>query len=72
MSAAADEEAMIGRLLHERNGHREAARRRRQRGEPRVVEAHRDLGREVLEQVAREAELGKDDELRATPIGPRR
>ena len=40
-------------------------RRRGERGQPRVVEAHRDLGREVLEQVAGQAELGEHDEARA-------
>ena len=32
------------------------------RGQPRVVEPHRDLGGEVLEQVARQPELREDDE----------
>ena len=38
---------------------------RGQRGQARVVEAHRDLGREVLEQVAGQPELGEDDEVGA-------
>ena len=40
-----------------------------QRREPRVVEPHRDVGREVLEQVAGQPELGEHDQAR--PAGPR-
>jgi len=40
-------------------------RRRRQPRETRVVEAERDLGREVLQLVAGQAELGEDDQARA-------
>ena len=34
-------------------------------GEARVIEPHRDLGRQVLELVAGQPELGKDDEVGA-------
>ena len=44
------------------------AGRGREAREARVVEAHRDLGGEVLELVAGEAELGEDDEVGA--LGP--
>ena len=40
-------------------------RRRRQRRQAGIVEPHRDLGGEVLEQVAGQPELGKDDQLGA-------
>jgi hypothetical protein len=46
-----------------------AARELRQ---ARVVEAHRDLAGEVLEEVAGEAELREDDELRAPARASRR
>ena len=61
-----DEQAMVGRLLDERDDRREALARGRQLGEPGVVEPHRDLRREVLEQIARQPELGEDDEPGAT------
>ncbi len=51
---------------------RQPARRPRERGQPRVVEAHRDLGGEVLEQVAGQAELGEDDQAGAARAAPRR
>ena len=40
------------------------ARRSGKLREARIVEAHRDLGREVLELVAGQPELGEDDEVR--------
>ena len=60
-----DEQAVVGRLLDERDDGREPARRRRQRRQARVVEAHGDLGGEVLQQVAGQAELREDDEVGA-------
>ena len=60
-----DEQAVVDRFLDERYDGREPSRRRRQRREARVVEAHRDLGREILEQVAGQPELREDDEIRA-------
>ena len=60
-----DEQPVVGRLLDERDDGRQPARRRGQRREARIVEAHRDLGGEVLEQVAGQAELGEDDEVGA-------
>ena len=42
----------------------------RQLGQPRVVEAHRDFGREVLQQVAGQPQLREHDESGA--IGSRR
>ncbi len=42
-----------------------------QLAEPRVVEAHRHLGREVLELVAGQPELGEDDQVGAAARGPR-
>ncbi len=61
-----DEQPVIGRLLDERDDRRQPPGRRRQLRQARVVEPHRDLGREVLELVAGQAELGEDDEVGAT------
>ena len=44
-------------------------RRGREPRQPRVVEAHRDLRREVLELVAGQPELGEDDEPGARVAG---
>ena len=60
-----DEQAVIGRLLHEAHHGGAAGGLGRQRREARVVEAHRDLAGEVLQQVPRQAELREDDEVRA-------
>ena len=57
-----DEQPVVGGLLDERHDGRQPARRGGQRGEAGVVEAHRDLGREVLEQVAGQAQLREHDE----------
>ena len=67
-----DEQAVVGRLLDERDDRRQSPRRRGERGQARVVEAHRDLAGEVLEQVAGQTELGEDDEVGAARRGPRR
>ena len=48
---------------NERDDRRQAAGRRGNRGEPGVVEAHGDLGREILELIAGEAEFWKDDQI---------
>ena len=60
-----DEQPVVGRLLDERHDRGQVAGRSGEVGQARIVEAHRDLGREVLELVARQAELGEDDEVRA-------
>ncbi len=64
-----DEQAVVGGLLDERHDRREALGRVCELGEPRVVEAHRHLGREILELVPGQPELREDDELGAG--GPR-
>src|SRR5205085_11343521 len=61
-----DEQPMVAGLLDERHDRRQVLRLGGERGETGIVEADRDLGREVLEQVTRETELGEDDEARAT------
>ena len=58
-----DEQPMVGRFLDERDDRREVLGRGRQLGQARVVEAQGDLGREVLELVAGQAELREDDEV---------
>ena len=60
-----DEQPVVGRLLDERDDRGQAPRRGGELGQPRVVEAHRDLGREVLEQVAGQPELREDDQVGA-------
>ena len=61
-----DEQPVVGRLLDERDDRPKGpARRRGEVGQPRVVEADRDLGGEVLELVAGQPELGEDDEVGA-------
>ena len=62
-----DEQPVIARLLDERDDGGQPVRRRRERGQPRVVEPHRDLGREVLQLVAGQPELREDDEVGALP-----
>ena len=58
------------RLLDERDDRRQAAASPRASArQARVVEAHRDLGGEVLEQVAGQPELREHDQVR--PRGPR-
>ena len=60
-----DEQAVVGRLLDERHDRRQPAGRRGERRQPRVVEPHRDLGGEVLEQVAGQPELREHDQAGA-------
>ena len=62
-----DEQPVVGRLLDERDDRRQAVGRGGQLGQPRVVEPHRDLGREVLELVAGQPELREDDAGRPRP-----
>src|SRR6266511_2084354 len=57
-----NEQTVVGRLLHERDDRRQAPGRRHELGESGVVESHRDVGRQVLQQVAGEPELREDDE----------
>src|SRR6185295_8311948 len=57
-----DEQAMIGRLLDEADHGGQAFGRPGELGETRVVETHRDFGREVLEEVAGQAQLGEHDQ----------
>ena len=60
-----DEQPVVGRFLDERDDRGHPVRRAGKLGETRIVEAHRDLGREVLELVAGQPQLGEDDEVRA-------
>ena len=60
-----DEQPVVAQFLDERDDRRQAAGLGGEGREPRVVEPHRDLAREVLEQVAGQPELGEDDEVRA-------
>ena len=57
-----DEQPVVGGLLHERHHGREPACRSGERCQPGVVETHRDLRRQVLEQVPGEAQLREHDE----------
>ena len=58
-----DAQPVVARLLDERHDRgRSAGRLPRERRQPRVVEAHRDLGREVLQQVAGQPQLREHDE----------
>src|SRR3990172_4530631 len=57
-----DEETMVGRLLHEGDHRGQAHRLGRQGRKARVIEPHRDLGREILQQVPGQTQLGEDDE----------
>ena len=68
-----DEQAMVARLLDERDDADRPSVSAASVGQARVVEPDRDLGGEVLEQVAGQAELREDDEAgalvaRASPI----
>ena len=68
-----DEQPVVARLLDERHDRATGPRVvGGELGEPRVVEAHRDLGGEVLEQVAGQPELREDDEAGAPPRAPPR
>ena len=60
-----DEQAVVGRFLHERDDRGEAGGGARELRQARIVEPHRDLAVEVLQQVARQAELREDHEVRA-------
>ena len=60
-----NEEPVVARFLDEGDDRRETPRGAGEPGESRVVESHRDVGGEVLEQVAREAQLGEDDQAGA-------
>ena len=57
-----DEQPVVARLLHERDDRGAALGLRRERGQSRVVEPDGDLGGEVLEQVAGQAELREHDQ----------
>jgi hypothetical protein len=57
-----DEEAVVGRLLHEADHGGQAHGLRGEGEEARIVGPHRDLGCQVLEVVAGEAQLGEDDQ----------
>ena len=54
-------------LLDEADRDQRPRRAAAQLGQARVVDAHGDLGNEVLEQVAGECQLGEDDQRRALP-----
>ena len=60
-----DEQPMVRRLLHERDDGGHPVRLRGEPEESRIVGAHRDLGVEILEQVAREPELREDGQPRS-------
>ena len=62
---------MVVRLLHEGDDGAHPLARSGQLEEPGVVATHRDLGIEVLEQIAGQAELGEDDEVRVLPASVR-
>src|SRR5206468_2380210 len=64
-SRPGDDETMVARCLPERHGRRAPPRRCREPDESWIVEAQRHLGREVLELVAGQAELGEDDQAGA-------
>ncbi len=59
------EESVVHRLLDERDDGRDAVRLRREAQKTRIVLSHRHFGREVLELVTGQAELGKDDQAGA-------
>src|SRR5215218_4855756 len=58
-----DVELVIVRFLDEADDHRHLAGGAAEFRETRIVRTHRDLGVEVLEQVAGQAELGKDEQV---------
>ena len=62
-----DEQAVVSRLLDERDDRREVLRLGRQRGEARIVEPDRHLRGEILEEVAGQPELGEHDQPGAAP-----
>ena len=64
-----DEQAVVARLLDERDDRREPVGLRGELGQARVVEPDRDLGGEVLEEVAGQPQLGEDDEAGAFARG---
>ena len=61
-----DEQPMVAGLLHERHHGRQPVGLGGQRRQPRVVEPHRDVGREVLQLVSGQPELREHHESRAT------
>ncbi len=62
-----DEQPVVGRFLDERHDRGQALGHTGELSEARIVEPHRDLGRQVLEQVAGQPELGEDDAGRHPP-----
>ena len=66
-----DEQPVVVRLLHERDHHGQAVGRPRESDEPRIVDAHGDLGVEILEQVARETQLREHHQVRGPVPGGR-
>ena len=64
-----DEQAMVGRLLDERDDGRQPAGGGGEAGQPLVVEPHRHLGGEILELVAGQPELREDDQVGALGTG---
>src|SRR3982074_3354074 len=66
-----NEQAMVGRLLDEGHDGRQTGRCGGEGGQPRGGEPHRDLRGEVLEEVARQPQLGEDDQADATLPGVR-
>ena len=60
--ARGNEQAMVRRLLDERDHGGQPGRRLRQAVQPRVIEPHRDLAGQILEEIPGQAELGEDDQ----------
>jgi hypothetical protein len=61
----ADEESVVVRFLHKRNHGRHSGRLGGKAQQPRVVGAHRHLGRQILQLVAGQAQLREDDKVRS-------
>ena len=60
-----DEQAVVARLLHERDDRRQPGGLGRERGQAGMVESDGNLAGEVLEEVARQPQLGEDDQAGA-------
>ena len=65
-----DEQAVVAGLLDERDDRGQPFGLGRERRQARVVEADRDLGRQVLEQVAGQPELGEHHQAGALGARP--
>lgn len=65
-----DEQPMIGGFLDERDDGRHSDRRGRDPCQTGIIQAHGHITGQVLELVAGQAKLGKDDEIRALIARP--